>query len=336
MIDFDHFETEDEVGEDEPIAEPVDSLAGTSDVYPEAVEPVPAPVAPEPSTEVAPVDQEVIDTCCHQGLPPDWQSWTPPVEVAPDSFVDQGYSTQWGLVEPQWSEEGQSPFPVSTETETTIADEVGPGHEADIYWGDQGNTQTCALYSVRSILSEVYGQEVDIEEIIRRAEANNCIEFDARGEIAGVLPRKVDNIFASFGIPSYNVMGEDGAWEDLNDALANDQRVVLALDSKEIDAGRNVGDRVNPFDMDHAVSVTGIDYERGVVIVNDSARGAGLEIPIETFEKAWSDSDYSMTITALPQDPSGGGLAPDGATVNPAAPGYAALPMTLTPSIQQV
>ena len=37
--------------------------------------------------------------------------------------------------------------------------------------------------------------------------------------------------------------------------------------------------------MDHFVVVTGVDYGRGVVTINDSARSAGLEIPIDVLSR---------------------------------------------------
>jgi hypothetical protein len=82
--------------------------------------------------------------------------------------------------------------------------------------------------------------------------------------------------------------------------------------------------------MDHFVAVTGVDYERGVVIVNDSARTAGLEVPIDLFWGAWQDSDHKMTVTDSNTPAFAGAIQPAGAAgVDPDAAGFTVLPMQL-------
>jgi hypothetical protein len=67
-----------------------------------------------------------------------------------------------------------------------------------------------------------------------------------------------------------------------------------------------------------------------VVIVNDSARGAGLEIPLQTFYESWRDSDFRMTVTDIAAAPTA--LA---AAFNTEAPDYATLGMTMQPSLAE-
>lgn len=333
---------------EEPVPEePVSDEA----VYDEAVydEPVPEePVFDEPAPETPPGNApspeppatphdlaESVTTAedptslSQDGLPQDWLGWEPPGEIAPDSFRDCACSSEWGTVAPAWEREGEEPFAVTPAE--PLSDVVGPGHAADIYWADQGDTNYCALYSARSILSELYGYPVDPNEIVRRADASGWLVRDGGGEIKGVMPNHFDDLLASYGVPSHNFSGEQGAWQALNDALVNDRRVILSLDGKELDSGANVGDVAGGLDSDHAVAITGVDYGRGVVIVNDSARGAGLEIPVDVFYDSWRDSNFAMTVTEAPVNggaPPGGEAAPRGDT-----PGLAVLPMTLHPSL---
>lgn len=272
---------------------------------------------------------------CQPGLPAEWEAWSPPSAPAQEVETDSGYSEEWGTLQPGWAIEGQAPFEV-TEPERPLSSVIGPGHANDIYWADQGNTQYCALYSVRSIISELYGVQADPQEVVTRAAQNGWLEYDANGQVEGVMSDNIDDILASYGVPSRATSGEEGAWQGLNDALVNNQRVVLSLDSKEVDQGTNVGDVVGGLDSDHAIAVTGIDYGRGVVIVNDSARSAGLEIPLDVFYESWRDSNFSMTITDIAA-PGGGQASPPAGAEQPVegAPGFALLGMTLTPGLAQ-
>jgi hypothetical protein len=265
----------------------------------------------EPPVELALPDSTELETAPSEyGLPEDWAEWDPPVQPDATSWTEEGYSTDWGEVDSTWAQD---------QGET-----VGPGHADDVYWGYQGDTNYCALYAVGSILADYSGEPVDMDEMVQRATENGWLAFDANGNALGVMSEHFDDLLNSYGVPSHSREPvEQGAWEDLNSALENGQRVVVALDSKEIDAGENVG---TDFDADHAITVTGIDYAHGVVIANDSARAAGLEIPLEVFYDAWRDSSFAMTVTdeAMPEhgtEPGISGAAPD--------PRLAVLPFTL-------
>ena len=197
---------------------------------------------------------------------------------------------------PDWAQSGEEPFTVA-QPEQPLATLVGPGHEADVYWAYQGDSNYCGLYSARSILSEVYGMDVDINEIVERAQDKGWLVYE-NGVVKGIRTSTVETILEDYGVPSHTRVGPTSAWEDLNTALSNDQRVVLSVDGDEFTAMANVGiDTPGVDTSDHLVAVTGIDYTKGVVIVNDSARSAGLEVPINVFQEAWADSNYQMTLT---------------------------------------
>jgi hypothetical protein len=277
--------------------------------------PAPPPVLDESSDTVTPpptgdpASESVPASVMAEAAQQELDAWQPETEPSQESFTDAGYSTEWGEITPQWAENGESPFPVS-EPQQPLSQLVGPGHEADVYWAYQGNTNYCGLYSVRAVLSEMYGMDVDVNEMIQRADQNGWLVKE-NGVVKGIYPQDIEDILESYQIPSTDRAGAEGAWESLNTALANNQRVVLAIDAKEIDARANVGTEVPGVDWDHFVSISGVDYERGVVIINDSARSAGLELPIDVFNDAWADSNYRMTTTDI-QAPATAGASPSG------------------------
>jgi hypothetical protein len=281
---------------------------------------------------------------CQPGPPSDWQQWQPEAEPDPQSFTPEQYSTEWGELAPDWASQGEDVFTVTEPevalSEGPLADVVGPGHAADVYWGYQGDTNYCVLYSAGSIISELYGVPVDINEVVSRADANNWLAKDPQtGEVKGVSSEHFDDLLASYGVPSQTVEGEAGAWESLNSALANNQRVILSLDSSEttpeVAATNTTPDPTGTADLGpHAVSITGIDYARGVAIVNDSLAktGGGLEVPLNVLYESWRDSNFTMTITDVAAPGGSEARAPAGAgDLVASSPGYALMGVTLQP-----
>jgi hypothetical protein len=285
------------------------------------------PMDPSLVQQVPDFSDQDMTTWTDTSTPQDWVDWTCQVDPSQDSWTDDGWSTDWGQVQADWPQEGDL-WTQPTE-QTPLTDVVGPGHVADQYWGNQGQTNYCVLYSAASILGEVYGHQIDMNEMVQRAESNGWLVHDANGDVLGVNPENFDDLLASYGVPSHNLdgEGEQAALQDLNTALTNNQRVIVSVDSKELDAQQNQG---TDNDADHAIAVTGIDYAKGVVIVNDSARQAGLEIPLQVFVDAWRDGNFHMTVTdnALP---TGEGAVPPTGTAGllPDAPEFAVLPFTL-------
>ena len=175
----------------------------------------------------------------------------------------------------------------------------------------------------------MYGQSIDMNEMVARADAAGWLVKDTNGEVLGVDTEHIDDVLASYGVASHNVMGEQGAWESLNSALTNNQRVVVAVDSDEVKA---MADDGTAMDSNHAIAVTGIDYARGVVIVNDSLLEGGLEIPLQVFYDAWRDSDFRMTVTDASLPVPADAVPPAGSSgLDPDAPGFTLLPFTLHP-----
>jgi hypothetical protein len=224
---------------------------------------------------------------CHPGLPPNWTQWVPPVEASPDSYTDLSFSTDWGLVE--------------------SAAATGATASTDVEWATGVDSGYAGINGVGTVVSEAYGTPVDTQELVDRAAANGWLAYDEDGEVKGIRGADLDDVLASYGVPSHGFGGpeaepvvDEEAWQALNDALANEQRVVLGVD--DVGGGE-----------DRLATVTAIDYERGVVLANDVNDQASLEIPIDRFFAAWRESNFAMTVTDATIEGDGTELPPDGA-----------------------
>ncbi len=66
------------------------------------------------------------------------------MEPALDSWDEGGWSSDWGEVDAEWAAEGEELYSV-TEQEP-FSSLLGPGHAADIYWEDQGQSNCQMLW----------------------------------------------------------------------------------------------------------------------------------------------------------------------------------------------
>ena len=95
--------------------------------------------------------------------------------------------------------------------------------------------------------------------------------------------------------------------DDLRTRLDAGDEIIIGLDSDDL-----YGQGDAPFADDmvagHAVVITGIDDEAGVVYINDPGfpDGAGVAISIEAFEDAWADSGSTMIVAEGQADDSAG------------------------------
>jgi hypothetical protein len=101
----------------------------------------------------------------------------------------------------------------------------------------------------------------------------------------------ISGVLTQLGIPSHIATGSIPA---LTDALANGHSVIAAVDAEKI-----WGQTPDPNRADHAVEVTGIDAQDGVVFLNDPGipGGEAEQVPLSVFESAWADSGHQMVVT---------------------------------------
>lgn len=181
------------------------------------------------------------------------------------------------------------PFAIDNSTTTTSADDDAVHGEpmADIeYHQAQPGDYDCVPTSVAMILSEVTGETVDAQTVVDTANEMGVMTP------TGMYPEDAVSLFAEFGVEA-NL--EIGTLDDLRTALDDGTEVVIALDADDL---YGVGDE--PFADDvvsgHAVTITGIDDDAGLVYINDPgfSDGAGTAIPIDQFEDAWVDMGNQM------------------------------------------
>ena len=253
----------------------------------ETFEPPPPPPPPPPveTFEPPPPPPEVAEPPPVQAEPPSEPSAVmglgqPGTEVAEPASVDES-----------WAPAGEEPFPVS-EPDVPFTSAVGPGQPYEVDWAEQGATGHCSVCSTASVVSEVSGTPVDPDEVVRRAADNGMLEFGDAGEVRGTSPEATGELLASFGIASETTTGEADAWQRLEQSLAADRRVVLPL-----------GQPGSGPEGDITLAVGAVDRDRGVVTAGDAVENAPLEIPMDTFESSWRQSDFSLTsIESAPYD----------------------------------
>lgn len=198
---------------------------------------------------------------------------------------------QDGIVDEVWD---NGVADLSTSTTTSTVDDDNPNVHgqpaADIdYHQVQPGAYDCAPTSVAMILSELTGQPVDAASVVDTAWDLGLMHEN------GMAPTEIEALMESYGV---DAALEQGSMDDLRTALEDGRQVIIALDSDDL---YGAGDAPFADDMvsGHAVVITGIDDETGMVYINDPGfpDGAGVAIPIEQFEDAWGDFDNQMIVT---------------------------------------
>ena len=109
-------------------------------------------------------------------------------------------------------------------------------------------------------------------------------KYGFSGKVGGDLAEEVDEEFTT-----------ETGMDALAQYLADGQKVMAIVNAQLI-----WGDTEGPFDEpNHALVVTGIDTDEGVVHLNDSGNpdGRDFQIDIETFERAWATSGQSIVVS---------------------------------------
>lgn len=146
----------------------------------------------------------------------------------------------------------------------------------------------CVPTSISMVLSELTGETVPASAVIATAH-----EMGVMTE-SGMYPEGAVDLLSEFGVEAEV---ETGTIEDLTAAMDAGEEVVVALDAADLYYGSG-----GPFDpgleMGHAVVITGIDTEAGVIYVNDPGftDGAGVAIPVDDFLDGWADADNVMIV----------------------------------------
>ncbi len=169
-----------------------------------------------------------------------------------------------------------------------------PG-DADVelqYWEYQEENGLCVPTSVTMILSE-FGIDASRTQVVERAVELNLMTEGGNqkfGRWSGMSAAGAEQLLANYGIESdvYN-----GSIENLDAFLEEKRDIMVTVDGHEVwkdqpDLGR---------DPNHMLVVTNI--EGGIVTLNDPGNpsGAGFEMSLVDFEKAWADGNNEMVVT---------------------------------------
>lgn len=224
-------------------------------------------------------------------------------EVETDMTREQLLELDPGVVEALDLQFGTDPVQVAPEPDTSLdplpesefvvdGELVGdPTGDAE-HWFEQAVNGFCVPASIAQIVSEYTGEHhADEQHFVERANELKVFEVGMDG-VPGVGVDGALALLEDAGIPASIEFGT--GVETLVEYLDEGRRVLLAVDSGEIWTGEGTEDNA----PDHAIVVTGVDVERGVVIVSDPGdpEGNQKEYPVEIFEDAWADSGYAAVV----------------------------------------
>jgi hypothetical protein len=187
-----------------------------------------------------------------------------------------------------WSEPFDDPE-VTSQCATEGDDDVHGDPMAEIpYHQAQVGPNDCLPTSVAMVLSEVTGVEVPQSELVDLANQFEMLGPDGMSMDGGVT------LLAEYGVDAELTTG---SLDDLRSMLDEGTPVIIGLDSDDL-YGQGDGPFADDFTTGHAVVITGIDDEAGLVYLNDPGfpDGAGVAISIGDFEDAWVDSGNAMIV----------------------------------------
>lgn len=160
----------------------------------------------------------------------------------------------------------------------------------------------CALMATADVIGQMTGNAPTEDEIIGFAQ--NTPSVAEPGDMiydmgqsdddpnAGTIFKDLPIVLAHYGVSGQYVGG--GSMDALMGALRDGGAVIVNLNAETI--WNLDGDRTQ---ADHALVVTGVDTDNGVVHLNDSGTddGSNEQVSIGTFTAAWQTSGNEMVVT---------------------------------------
>jgi hypothetical protein len=179
--------------------------------------------------------------------------------------------------------------------------------DADSYlWFDQEKDGLCVPASVSEVVAEFRGVPDAgslLPEVTSAAEGFGLIETG--DGYSGMTMDNAGALLDSLGVPNHIEHGDIGTLEQM---LDQNRSIIVSVDADELplwgetDPGDGTGADQG---ADHALVVTGIDEEKGLVYLNDPGHPEGREetLTIDQFKDAWADGDNTMVVTdSAPSD----------------------------------
>ena len=203
--------------------------------------------------------------------------------IAPDVTVDGTDTTDLLTIDEIVDNGADAGDPFEVSVDDSVHGE--PMAETEYHQVQPGPVD-CLPTSVAMVLSEVTGEMVPAEEVVALANDMGVMTSTGMAAEDGVA------LLEQYGVEAEVTNGD---MDLLRAELDSGTDVIIGLDSADLYA-----DGGGPFDpgmqAGHAVVITGIDDEAGLVYINDPGfpDGAGVAITISDFEDAWEDSDNTM------------------------------------------
>ena len=157
----------------------------------------------------------------------------------------------------------------------------------------------CALMAAADVIAQMTGVQPAEDEVIDFAKNTpsearpgdmifDMAEYDGDPN-GGTIFDDLPIVLAHYGVSGKHI--DSASLKALEQVLGNDGAVIVSLNAETI--WDEPGDRSVP---DHAVVVTGVDTDAGIVHLNDSGSedGADEQISLDTFTAAWQTSGNEM------------------------------------------
>ena len=198
---------------------------------------------------------------------------------------------------------------------TANAELYGNPEKAASYWQHQ-QLDNCVLMATADMIGELKGKKISEFEITALASVTPSVMHPGTIYVPpigslndpnqGMGTNPVDMLTI---LEKYDLSGKVGG--DLAKDIKQDFVTATGLDAVKqyLKDGRKVmvivnaetiwGTQGNRDKADHAIVITGIDTDRGIVHLNDSGTkdGRDLQVKLETFERAWETSGQSIVVT---------------------------------------
>ena len=165
------------------------------------------------------------------------------------------------------------------------------------FWHYQEGSSSCAVVAQIGVYESITGKEISESEACTIAQENGWFDPEI-----GTLPNDVGKLLNCLGVSTNSCY--DASLENLSVALAQGEKVLVALDAHEIwspQVDPETGFPIEQTDAGHTVWVTGIDQASDgsvKLILNDSGTQSGQMKVVDAvdFLNAWNDYSNFMVV----------------------------------------
>ena len=162
----------------------------------------------------------------------------------------------------------------------------------------QGMDGTCAIRSQQLILRD-FGINHLKEEYVSEAIERGWYSPGSLFQNEGTPATAIGNLLDLHGVGTSRYC--DANMYDIANALAQGRRVIVGVDADELWGNVPLDASDTDHTPNHALIVSGLDFEKGTVILTDTGTGhIAKEYPMAHFDATWNDSGRLMVVTNEP------------------------------------